>query len=94
MDNPNVTNLAAALINDKRYSELKTAIYEELVNKDHATVVAVFRALQEYATDAEQNTFNSVDSQLRSSVVSQIKKPDIDPDLDDSLSLDEISLRK
>ena len=94
MDNPNVTNLAAALINDKRYSELKTAIYEELVNKDHATVVAVFRALQDYATDAEQNTFNSVEISMKSSVRSNNKKPDIDPDLDETLSEEEISLRK
>ncbi len=94
MDNPNVTNLAAALINDKRYSELKTAIYEELVNKDHATVVAVFRALQDYATDAEQNTFNSVETSMKSSVRSNNKKPDIDPDLDETLSEEEISLRK
>jgi hypothetical protein len=94
MDNPNVTNLAAALINDKRYSELKTAVYEDLVNKDHATVVAVFRALQEYATDAEQNSFNSVDSQLKSAVIVKQPSIEIDPDLDDSLLPDEISLRK
>jgi len=94
MDNPNVVNLAAALINDKRYSELKTAIYEDLVTKDHSTVVAVFRALQDYATNAEQNTFNSVENALKSTVAISRNQSDYDPDLDESLTDDEISLRK
>jgi len=94
MDNPNVVNLAAALINDKRYSELKTAIYEDLVTKDHSTVVAVFRALQDYATNAEQNTFNSVENSLKSTVAISRNQSDYDPDLDESLTDDEISLRK
>jgi len=94
MDNPNVVNLAAALINDKRYSELKTAIYEDLVTKDHATVVAVFRALQDYATEASQNTFNTVENSLKQSIAPSYKEPDYDPDLDESLTDAEISLRK
>jgi len=94
MDNPNVVNLAAAIINDKRYSELKTAVYEELVNKDYATVVAVFRLLQDFAVDAGQNTFNNVENALKQSIIPTKHEPDYDPDLDDSLSDEEISLRK
>lgn len=94
MDNPNVVNLAAAIINDKRYSELKNAVYEELVNKDYASVVAVFRLFQDFATDAAQSTFNSVDTALKQSVAPVKQNPDYDPDLDDSLSIEEISLRK
>jgi len=94
MDNPNVTNLSAAIINDKRYSELKTAVYEQLVNKDYSTVVAVFRLLQDFAIDAGQNTFNNVETSLKQSLVPTKHQPDYDPDLDDSLSDEEISLRK
>jgi hypothetical protein len=94
MDNPNVVNLAAAIINDKRYSELKTAVYEELVNKDYATVVAVFRLLQDFATDAAQNTFNNVENALKQSVVPVKQQPDYDPDLDETLTDEELSLRK
>jgi hypothetical protein len=90
----NVVNLAAAIINDKRYSELKTAIYEDLVKSDHASVVAVFKALQEYASDAEDNTFYAVDKPklIQSKVGSH--DLDIDPDLDDTLTEEEVSLRK
>jgi len=94
MDNINVVNLSAAIINDKRYSELKTSVYEELVNKDHSTVVAVFRLLQDFAVDAVQNTFNSVDNALKQSTVSVNHRKDYDPDLDDSLSDEEMSLLK
>jgi len=94
MDNLNVVNLAAAIINDKRYSELKTYVYEELVNKDYSTVVAVFRLLQDFAVDAAQNTFNSVDNALKKSAVSVNHRKDYDPDLDDSLSDEEMSLLK
>jgi hypothetical protein len=94
MDNPNVVNLAAAIINDKRYSELKTAVYEELVNKDYATVVAVFRLLQDFAVDAGQNTFSNIENSLKQTVAPSKQQPDYDPDLDDSLSDEEISLRK
>lgn len=90
----NVVNLAAAIINDKRYSELKTAIYEDLVKNDHASVVAVFRALQEYASDAEDNSFHSVDKQKLIQTKAGSHDLDIDPDLDDTLTEEEISLRK
>ena len=90
----NVVNLAAAIINDRRYSELKNGLYEELVSKDHATVVAVFRALQEWATDAEDNTFSASDKpKLITSKVST-HDLDFDPDLDESLTDEELSLRK
>ena len=90
----NVINLAAAIINDRRYSELKNGLYEELVNKDHATVVAVFRSLQEWATDAEDNTFSASDKpKLITSKVGS-HDLDIDPDLDDTLSEEEINSRK
>jgi hypothetical protein len=88
----NTVNLAAAIVNDKRYSELKTAIYEELVKHDHATVVAVFRALQEYAGDANDNKFTESDVVHRP--IAAPEKPDFDPDLDDSLTPEEISARK
>jgi hypothetical protein len=90
----NVVNLAAAIINDRRYSELKNGLYEELVNKDHATVVAVFRALQEWATDAEDNTFSASDKPKLT--VSKVSAHDLDfdPDLDESLTDEELSLRK
>lgn len=93
MADKNTTNLAAAIVNDKRYSELKTAIYEDLVTKDHASIVAVFKALQDYALEAQDNSFHSTEK------VATITKVgahdlDIDPDLDDALTDEEISLRK
>jgi hypothetical protein len=88
----NTVNLAAAIVNDKRYSELKTAIYEELVKHDHATVVAVFRALQEYAGDANDNKFTESDVIQRPISVPEV--PDFDPDLDDRLTPEEVSARK
>jgi hypothetical protein len=90
----NVINLAAAIINDKRYSELKTAVYEQLVKHDHATVVAVFRALQEYAEDAEDNTFSASDKPKLVQSKVGAHDLDFDPDLDESLTDDELSLRK
>jgi len=90
----NVVNLAAAIINDRRYSELKNGLYEELVNKDHATVVAVFRALQEWATDAEDNTFSAFDKPKLTTVKVSTHDLDFDPDLDESLTDEELSLRK
>jgi len=90
----NATNLSASIVNDKRYSDLKTAIYEELVNKDHATVVAVFKTLQEWATEAEDNKFEKIERPK--SVVSRVSTHDLDldPDLDDSLTQEELSSRK
>jgi len=90
----NVINLAAAIINDRRYSELKNGLYEELVSKDHATVVAVFRSLQEWATDAEDNTFSASDKPKLTTAKVGSHDLDIDPDLDDTLSEDEINSRK
>jgi len=90
----NVTNLAAAIINDKRYSELKTAVYEGLVKHDHASIVAVFRALQEYAEDAEDNSFTSSDRPKKTPIRAGSHDLDFDPDMDESLSAEEISLRK
>lgn len=90
----NAINLSASIVNDKRYSDLKTAIYEELVNKDHATVVSVFKTLQEWATEAEDNKFEVIDRPKN--VVSKVSAHDLDldPDLDDSLTPDELSQRK
>jgi len=93
MENQNVTNLAASIINDKRYSELKTAIYEELVKNDHATVVAVFKALQEYATEANDNKFNLSDKPKMMTAKIGTHDLDLDPDLDDSLTQEELSQR-
>jgi hypothetical protein len=94
MADKNTTNLAAAIINDRRYSELKTSIYEDLVNKDHATVVAVFKTLQDYAIDAEDNSFHA--GEKPAMITSKVGGHDleIDPDLDDALTPEEVSLRK
>ena len=90
----NTVNLAAAIINDKRYSELKTAVYEDLVKHDHATVVAVFRALQDYAVEAKDNSFNEVERQQTTVTKVATHDLDLDPDLDISLTEDELNLRK
>jgi len=94
MDDINTANLAAAIINDKRYSELKTSIYEDLVKHDHATVVAVFRTLQDYALESKENSFNAVEKQQ--SVVAKVITHDLDsdPDMNDSLTEEELNLRK
>jgi hypothetical protein len=90
----NTANLAAAIINDKRYSELKTSIYEDLVKYDHATVVAVFRTLQDYALESKENSFNTVEKQQ--SVLTKVATHDLDfdPDMNDSLTEEELNLRK
>ena len=90
----NTSNLAAAIINDKRYSELKTSIYEDLVKHDHATVVSVFRTLQDYALESKENSFNIVEKQQ--SVVAKVITHDLDsdPDMNDSLTEEELNLRK
>jgi hypothetical protein len=88
----NTKNLSAAIINDRRYSELKTSIYETLVNKDHATVVAVFQQIQGWAEEAEDNSFHETD-RPKTTILSK-NKPDTDEDLDDSLTEEEIKLRK
>jgi len=88
----NVLNLAASIVNDKRYSELKTAIYEELVKHDHSSIVAVFKAFQEYAIDAEDNKFEKVDKPKIVKVSAH--DLDLDPDMDDSLTIEELSFRK
>ena len=88
----NVLNLAASIVNDKRYSELKTAIYEELVKHDHSSIVAVFKTLQEYAIDAEDNKFEIIDKPKVMKVGSH--DLDFDPDMDDSLTIEELSFRK
>ena len=90
----NTANLAAAIINDKRYSELKTSIYEDLVKHDHATVVAVFRTLQDYALESKENSFNTVERQqsITTKIVSH--DMDFDPDMNDSLTEEELNLRK
>jgi len=93
MADKNTSNLAAAIINDKRYSELKTSIYEDLVKNDHATVVAVFKLLQEYASEAIDNTFHD-SGRVKPQEIVEDKKKDTDPDLDESLTAEEISLRK
>ena len=90
----NTVNLAAAIINDKRYSELKTAVYEDLVKYDHAMVVAVFRALQDYAVEAKDNSFNEVERQQATVTKVATHDLDLDPDLDISLTEDELNLRK
>jgi anti-sigma regulatory factor (Ser/Thr protein kinase) len=94
MADQNTINLAAAIINDKRYSELKTAVYEDLVKHDHATVVAVFRTLQDYAIEAKDNSFNEVERQQATSIKVATHDLDLDPDLDISLTEDELNLRK
>ena len=88
----NVLNLAASIVNDKRFTELKSSLYEELVKNDHSTVVAVFKMLQEWATQAEDNKFETVERPKIEKVTTQ--DLDIDPDLDDSLTPEEINLRK
>ena len=88
----NVLNLAASIVNDKRFTELKSSLYEELVKNDHSTVVAVFKMLQEWATQAEDNKFETVERPKISKVTTH--DLDLDPDLDDSLTPEEINLRK
>lgn len=94
MADQNTINLAAAIINDKRYSELKTAVYEDLVKHDHATVVAVFRTLQDYAYDAKENSFNEVEKAQATPIKVATHDLDLDPDLDISLTESELNLRK
>jgi len=88
----NVLNLAASIVNDKRFTELKSSLYEELVKNDHSTVVAVFKMLQEWAAQAEDNKFETVERPKISKVTTH--DLDLDPDLDDSLTPEEINLRK
>ena len=88
----NVLNLAASIVNDKRFTELKSSLYEELVKHDHATVVSVFKTLQEWATEADDNKFETVESTKVSKIASH--DLDLDPDLDDSLTPEELTLRK
>jgi hypothetical protein len=88
----NVLNLAASIVNDKRFTELKSSLYEELVKNDHSTVVAVFKMLQEWATEAEDNKFETVERPKIAKVTTH--DLDLDPDLDDSLTPEEINLRK
>ena len=94
MADKNITNIAAAIVNDVRYNQLKTAIYEDLVNKDHASIVAVFKALQDYALEAEDNSFHA--GEKPAMITSRVGGHDleIDPDLDDTLTPEEVSLRK
>jgi hypothetical protein len=88
----NVLNLAASIVNDKRFTELKSSLYEELVKNDHSTVVAVFKMLQEWATQAEDNKFETIERPKIEKVTTH--DLDIDPDLDDTLTPEEINLRK
>ena len=88
----NVLNLAASIVNDKRFTELKSSLYEELVKNDHLTVVAVFKMLQEWATEAEDNKFETIERPKIAKVSTH--DLDLDPDLDDSLTPEEINLRK
>jgi len=94
MPDINTSNLAAAVINDKRYSELKTAIYEDLVKHDHATVVAVFRRLQDYAEEAKENSFNEVENKQLTSTKAVTHDLEFDPDMNDVLTEEELNLRK
>ena len=88
----NVLNLAASIVNDKRFTELKSSLYEELVKHDHATVVSVFKTLQEWATEADDNKFETVERTKVSKIASH--DLDLDPDLDESLTPEELTLRK
>jgi hypothetical protein len=88
----NVLNLAASIVNDKRFTELKSSLYEELVKHDHATVVSVFKTLQEWATEAEDNKFETIERPKIAKVTAH--DLDLDPDLDDSLTPEELNLRK
>ena len=88
----NLLNLAASIVNDKRFTELKSSLYEELVKNDHATVVSVFKTLQEWATEAEDNKFETIDRPKVSKIATH--DLDLDPDLDDSLTPEELNLRK
>jgi len=88
----NVSNLAAAIVNDRRYPSLKTEIYENLVKSDHASVVAVFKALQDYALDAEDNSFHEGEKKIQT--ITEKYTPDFDPDLDDRLTEEELEQRK
>ena len=88
----NVLNLAASIVNDKRFTELKSSLYEELVKNDHSTVVAVFKMLKEWATQAEDNKFETVERPKITKVTTH--DLDFDPDLDISLTDEEINLRK
>jgi hypothetical protein len=90
----NTSNLAAAIINDKRYSELKTSVYEDLVKHDHATVVAVFRRLQDYAEEAKENSFNEVEKKQLIATKTIDHDLEFDPDMNDVLTEDELNLRK
>lgn len=94
MSDINTSNLAAAIINDKRYSELKTSVYEDLVKQDHATVVAVFRRLQDYAEQAKENSFNEVEKKQLISSKTIEHDLEFDPDMNDVLTEEELNLRK
>jgi hypothetical protein len=94
MSDINTSNLAAAIINDKRYSELKTSVYEDLVKHDHATVVAVFRRLQDYAEQAKENSFNEVEKKQLISSKTIEHDLEFDPDMNDVLTEEELNLRK
>jgi len=94
MSDINTSNLAAAIINDKRYSELKTSVYEDLVKHDHATVVAVFRRLQDYAEEAKENSFNEVENKQLIATKTIDHDLEFDPDMNDVLTEDELNLRK
>jgi len=94
MSDINTSNLAAAIINDKRYSELKTSVYEDLVKHDHATVVAVFRTLQDYAEEAKENSFNAVEKTKLTAIKAIDHDLEFDPDMNDVLTEEELNLRK
>jgi len=89
-----VNNLSASLANDPRYSELKNYIYEELVKSDHESIVKVFQTIQDLAKDAGENKFYEGNRTSSDKESSREALPEIDPDLDISLTPDEIAARK
>ena len=86
----NVANLAASIVNDQRYSELKNHIYENH-GGDHATAVRILTLLQDAASEAKQHGF--VEGQKPKPVE---EKPNnlIDEDLDTSLTNEEQQKRR
>lgn len=88
-----VNNLAASIVNDPRFVELKTEVYEQ-VKGDHATAVSIFHFLQECANEATENKFYEVNRTSSAEKPAKEAALDYDPDLDTSLTADEIAARK
>ena len=88
-----VNNLAASIVNDPSFVELKTEVYEQ-VKGDHATAVSIFHFLQECANEATENKFYEGNPTSPKKEKVKEEAPDYDPDLDTSLTPAEIAARK